>query len=45
MKIKNCFLFLMLTCYLLAACSPTTPQYKTQRGKKKLKHYNSIQYR
>ncbi|ELR69441.1 hypothetical protein C900_04973 [Fulvivirga imtechensis AK7] len=28
---------------LLTACGPR-PQYKTRVGKKKLKHYNSIQY-
>jgi uncharacterized lipoprotein YajG len=28
---------------LITACAPR-PQYKTAKGKKKLKHYNSIQY-
>lgn len=28
---------------LFAACAPR-PQYKTAKGKKKLKYYNSIQY-
>jgi hypothetical protein len=28
---------------LFAACGPR-PQYKTSRGKKKLKYYNAVQY-
>ncbi|MEQ9117709.1 MAG: hypothetical protein RLO12_19510 [Fulvivirga sp.] len=28
---------------LIAACGPR-PQYKTAKGKKKMKYYNSIQY-
>ncbi len=28
---------------LLTSCGPR-PQYKTSLGKKKLKHYNSVQY-
>jgi hypothetical protein len=30
---------------LLAACTGSKPQYKTTQGKKRLKYYNSIQYR
>lgn len=35
--------FLVVGIILLSACGPK-PQYKTRVGKKKLKHYNSIQY-
>jgi len=34
---------LLASLVLFAACGPK-PQYKTRLGKKKLKHYNSIQY-
>lgn len=34
---------LVVGIFLLAACGPK-PQYETKLGKKKLKHYNSIQY-
>lgn len=34
---------LIVGAIFLSACGPK-PQYKTRLGKKKLKHYNSIQY-
>jgi hypothetical protein len=34
-------LFFVAVC--LTACGPK-PQYKTAQGKKKLKHYNALQY-
>ncbi len=38
------FFGLILICLMiLSSCGPR-PQYKTAKGKKKLKHYNSIQY-
>jgi ABC-type oligopeptide transport system substrate-binding subunit len=40
---KYFMLLLLLGVLLLEACAPK-PQYQTRSGKKKLKHYNSIQY-
>lgn len=37
------FLIAFLLIGLIAACGPR-PQYKTAKGKKKLKYYNNIQY-
>ena len=31
--------------YMLASCAPSRPSCQTAMGKKKLKYYNSIQYR
>ena len=42
-KILEDLLVVGLLIMLLASCGPR-PQYKTAKGKKKLKHYNSIQY-
>ncbi|EMR01542.1 hypothetical protein [Cesiribacter andamanensis] len=40
---KYLLLLLLLFVVLLEGCAPK-PQYQTRSGKKKLKHYNSIQY-
>ena len=37
------FLIAFLLIGLIAGCGPR-PQYKTAKGKKKIKYYNSIQY-
>ncbi|UII23474.1 hypothetical protein [Fulvivirga ligni] len=37
------FCFILTLLAILTSCGPK-PQYKTAVGKKKLKHYNSIQY-
>lgn len=37
------FGLIIISLMLLSSCGPK-PQYKTARGKKKLKYYNSIQY-
>ncbi|UII27096.1 hypothetical protein LVD15_01335 [Fulvivirga maritima] len=37
------FCLLLTSLTLLTSCGPK-PQYKTSLGKKKLKHYNSVQY-
>ena len=37
------FILFLCSIVLLSACAPR-PQYKTAKGKKKLKHYNSIQH-
>ena len=34
---------LLVTFMVLSACGPK-PMYKTSAGKKKLKHYNALQY-
>lgn len=41
---KRSILLLLACLFLFAACAPK-PQYKTAKGKKKIKHYNSIQYK
>ncbi|HEX5168187.1 MAG TPA: hypothetical protein VFW11_03380 [Cyclobacteriaceae bacterium] len=35
--------FLMIMVIVLSSCGPK-PMYKTKAGKKKLKHYNALQY-
>lgn len=40
---KYFMLLLAIAVLLLEGCAPK-PQYQTRSGKKKLKHYNSIQY-
>lgn len=40
---KQILLLFVAIFLLFTACAPR-PQYKTAKGKKKLKHYNSIQY-
>jgi ABC-type oligopeptide transport system substrate-binding subunit len=42
-RILSLLLLIASALVLLQACGPK-PQYKTREGKKKLKHYNSIQY-
>ena len=37
-------LLIVLSLVLLSACANSKPQYKTRKGKKKLKHYNELQY-
>lgn len=39
---RKVILFISLL-FLFAACAPR-PQYKTAKGKKKIKYYNSIQH-
>ena len=39
---KKLWILLALS-FLFSACGPK-PMYKTMEGKKKLKHYNSIQF-
>jgi len=36
--------FLLLAMVLLGACASPKPYYDTREGKKKLKHYNRIQF-
>lgn len=43
MKRISQLLLLVAALLLLDACGPK-PQYKTREGKRKLKHYNSVQY-
>lgn len=40
---KRLLAVILLLSFVLASCA-TKPQYKTRKGKKKLNHYNSIQY-
>lgn len=40
---KRICLSLLCGAILFGACAPK-PQYKTREGKRKLKHYNSIQH-
>lgn len=40
---KKFLTFILLAVFALSACGPK-PQYKTRKGKKKQKYYNSIQY-
>jgi len=40
---KKLLIILTLFALIVGACGPK-PMYKTRSGKKKLKHYNSIQY-
>lgn len=42
-KIVKVLSVVVSCCFLFIACGPK-PQYRTRLGKKKLKHYNSIQY-
>lgn len=43
MKSLSRWMLVIAALLLLDACGPK-PQYKTREGKKKLKHYNSVQY-
>jgi len=40
---KKLVILLLALSFLFAACGPR-PQYKTMEGKKKLKHYNQLQF-
>jgi len=40
---KHSFILLLALLFLFSSCGPK-PQYKTIAGKKKLKHYNKIQF-
>ncbi len=41
---KRIATFLIICCMFTAACGPK-PQYKTRKGKKTIKKYNSVQYK
>lgn len=40
---KRFFALLVVLVFVLGACGPK-PMYKTREGKKKLKHYNALQF-
>ncbi|HEY8511749.1 MAG TPA: hypothetical protein VIL31_07320 [Cyclobacteriaceae bacterium] len=40
---KRFFALLIAFVFVLGACGPK-PAYKTREGKKKLKHYNALQF-
>lgn len=42
-RMKRLFAFLVAALILLGSCGPK-PMYKTREGKKKLKHYNALQF-
>lgn len=42
-RMKRLFAFLIAALILLGSCGPK-PMYKTREGKKKLKHYNALQF-
>ncbi len=41
--LKRIFLLLLISFFVLASCAPR-PQYKTRKGRKKLKIYNMHQF-
>ena len=43
LKMRNLMIALLSIGLFLGACAPK-PQYRTREGKKKLKHYNKLQY-
>ncbi|MDN4167024.1 hypothetical protein QWY31_16050 [Cytophagales bacterium LB-30] len=40
---RSILALLLVVLIIFSSCGPR-PQYKTREGKKKMKHYNSIQY-
>lgn len=43
MHMKRLFALLIAALIVLGSCGPK-PMYKTREGKKKLKHYNALQF-
>lgn len=41
---KKILAMITLLAILVSACASPKPAYKTRKGKKKLKHYNTLQY-